>query len=205
MGSRNDLGVLLLRRGQTAEARAIFESLLAPATAALGADSRNVLKTRFNIAQSWVVESGYEQCLAIVEDLLTDQRAALGPDHIDIVDSLRLAALAEVGLGRAEAALPLFQEAIAIRTRLLGPSNRIMVRYRADYGGALAAAGRHEEAIVEFDAVAGLLERLGDEQGRASALNRAADSLDALGRASEAAERREGIDTDAAATPPSSG
>jgi hypothetical protein len=112
----------------------------------LGADHRDTLAARDNLAIAYLAVGRAAEAIRLHEQALAGRERVLGPDHPDTLASRNNLAIAYLKAGRAAEAIPLFEQALAGRERVLGPDHPDTLAARDNLAIAYQAVGRAAEA-----------------------------------------------------------
>jgi CHAT domain-containing protein/tetratricopeptide (TPR) repeat protein len=138
----NDLGNLLLERGDYAGARPLYERSLAIREAELGPEHTIVATSLNNLAVVLTRLGDYAGAWSLYERSLAIRENVHGPEHLLVAESLNNLAVLLRMLGDLVAARPLVERSLAIREELLG--------------------SEHTDVATSLNSLASLLRDLGD-------------------------------------------
>jgi tetratricopeptide (TPR) repeat protein len=174
--------------GRTAEAIAIFRSLLVTRERVLGAEHSDTLETRYNLATAYQDMGRTGEAIAIDEPLLATQERLLGAEHPNTLSTHHGLARAYQAAGRIREAIAIFEPLLATRERVLGAEHPDTLGTRHGLARAYQAAGRIREAIAIFEPLLATRERVLGAQHRNTLKthNSLAGAYQAAGRISEA-------------------
>ncbi|MBB4966463.1 tetratricopeptide repeat protein [Saccharothrix violaceirubra] len=147
------VGRSLADAGQSAAAVTYFRALHAEADTHLGADHRDTLTARHNLAAALGELGRPAEAVAEYERLLADRLRVLGPDHPDVLPTRNNLALWRGESGDAAGAADEFAAMIADSTRILGPHHSGTLTARHNLAYWRGEAGEHTGAIAEFRAL----------------------------------------------------
>jgi DNA-binding winged helix-turn-helix (wHTH) protein/serine/threonine protein kinase len=179
------LAFTFIRRGDGVNAEKLFKQLIVSHTRLEGPNGPNVLRSRLNLAQAYMIQNRHEETTAIYPALV----AGLGPDHEITMQALTTRAQSEGSLGRWEDAIRDDLSIYRIAVAKQGPlsffaiatlSDASLAQCRANHyvDGSLSARKSYEAARQAFGPKAGLTGgrlTLWPQLGDASAL---LDSID---------------------------
>jgi tetratricopeptide (TPR) repeat protein/predicted Ser/Thr protein kinase len=150
-GTLDNLAVVMHAEGKYDEARATLERSLAIWRSVLGPDHIDVALPLSNLGAVQLEQNDCAAALETFKAALAIEEAALGSDHPTIAGTLANMAQAQRWLDDLEGTLANYGRAIEIWERHLGPNHPRFAFNGYQYGTALALAGRHEEARVQFE------------------------------------------------------
>lgn len=119
-----NLAVVLLQRGETEEARRLFERALAIRRVVFGARDPAIAESLNNLAELERRTGGLERARTLHEAALSLRREVLDAGHPDIAESLNNLGVLLRDLGELEAAAAHLGEAHGIRRERLGPTHQ---------------------------------------------------------------------------------
>jgi tetratricopeptide (TPR) repeat protein len=186
----NNLALLLRAQGDLSGARPLYERALAIYEKALGPEHPDTATSLNNIAGLLQAQGDLAGAQPLFERVLAIREEALGPEHPDTAVSLNNLAYLLRDQGDLAAARPLFERALAIYEKVLGPEHPDTNRVCNNFARLLLADGNAAKALTYSEAaLAAHKKALGeDHRWTKDSARVAADALDALGRADEAAE-----------------
>jgi serine/threonine protein kinase len=114
----------------------------------LGAEHRDTLKTRHELALVTSLESKVEDAIVMMRDVVDASRRTLGDDHGDTVDAIHDLAATLAWSPRPETldeALELYRDATERRTRLFGPEDRRTLSSKQGWAGIYYSKGKFTE------------------------------------------------------------
>ena len=174
--------------GNTKDAIAAFEVLLADQVREMGADNPSTLRTRNNLA-CWLGEAGrVDEAIAAFEVLLADQVRELGADNPSTLTTRNNLAGWLGRAGRVDEAIAAFEVLLADQVRELGADNPSTLTTRNNLASCLGRAGRVDEAIAAIEVLlADQVRELGaDNPSTLRTRNNLASFLGEAGRVDEA-------------------
>ena len=134
--------------GDSAQAIAVGEPLIADQEQALGADHPETLAARNNLANAYQMAGRMDEAIALHEQVLADRERVLGPDHPDTLASRKNLADASRAADPASEAIALHEQVLADREQALGPDHPDTLASRNNLAVAYQAAGRMDEVIA---------------------------------------------------------
>ena len=140
-------GLLLLGRGQIAEALALYRTHLAWLERRLGPDSIGLAASLHDFAYSLLLDGRYAEAAQLEERTLAIREKILGPNHPAVASARLRLGEDQLGLGLAAAAERSFREALPVEERLWGPRHTAIVESLLGLGEARAFLGHPEEAL----------------------------------------------------------
>jgi serine/threonine protein kinase/Tfp pilus assembly protein PilF len=147
-GLTGNLGLILLSRGEHAQAVDLYERLLQQQTAALGAEHASCRMTRANLGYAYLEN----RQLGKAEHCLQQVLAGYPNDkHPDVASTTQNLGLVFLQTDRAEEALPLFQKALTLTQAQKGPASQATVTLLLDITECLTLLKRREEATDLLD------------------------------------------------------
>jgi tetratricopeptide (TPR) repeat protein len=132
----------------TAQRILIGERLVADQERVLGADHRDTLRSRNNLANAYQDAGRTAEAITLDEQTLADRERVLGPDHPDTLASRGNLAIGYHAAGRPAEAITLLEQTLADRERVLGPDHPDTLATRGNLAIGYHAAGRPAEAIT---------------------------------------------------------
>ena len=206
INGRNTVATILARLGEFAEARTLYERVLADYERTLGPADPHVAQTLMNLASAEASAGDFAAARPHVERALALREAALGPDHADVGVALGSLSVILVRVGDLTAARPLMERALAITERAVGPDHPGVAEVLANLGDLLAKQGDPAAAQPVLERAIAIFERVGgpDDSHLPTTLTLLADvrrdrgddqaSLPLYERALAIAERTHGLD-----------
>ena len=193
----NDLGALLLTRGEAIDSEIYFRQALAANRVGLGADAPAVATNLGNLAYSLHLQERYDEAERHYRDALAIHRHHHGDVHTQVALVLNNLAVmlqdrAAQNQNRAddEAAEPLLREVLSVRQQLLGTEHPNVATARNNLGVLLVSLDRPQEAEpLHREALAVRRQRLPDDHPLiAASQNALGRTLTAVGQHGEAEE-----------------
>ena len=155
LGSVMQLATVLMRLGEVgdrAEARRLYEEVVAGQTAQLGPAHANTLLTKGNLASLLDKMGEWAEARRVYEEVAAGQTVQLGPAHTStLITKMNLAVLLKQA-GDLASAKPLYEEAAAGFTAQLGPEHphtKIAVKNLATCLRQLGAPAPAAVAVLE--------------------------------------------------------
>ncbi|WP_280479276.1 tetratricopeptide repeat protein [Nocardia asiatica] len=149
--TRHNLACALHTAGRLADAIALFEANVADFHRILGPDHPITSLTQGGLAIAYSATGRRDEAIAIQEAALRDRLRILGPDHPDTLKARNnfADALAMREPGRA---IPLLETNVSASARVLGLDHPDTLSYRHNLAAAYHAAGRIDDALVNYQA-----------------------------------------------------
>jgi eukaryotic-like serine/threonine-protein kinase len=169
--SEYDVAGVLMSRGDTDEARRLYEGMLAAMSLSKGLDHPVLVPTLTSLGQIAIDAQDPDKAREYLDRALAICRASYPRAHFKTARVLTSLSRLTTTLGRYEEGLSYAQEALAIRKELVGedaPPNAASV---LSVGTALKNLGRLDEAESYYHEALRLTEKDGSRQVRATALN----------------------------------
>jgi tetratricopeptide (TPR) repeat protein len=194
----NDLAVLLLERGDHAEALRILREVVAVNTRIRpgGAEAPETLTAQSNLADATKMAGDYVGAHPLADQVwrIRERSPGLGPDHPDTLTSANNVAQLLQLLGDFRGARKI-QEEVLLRRRALAPDHDDTVTALANLATSIYALGHWEEAAaMEREVLAARTARFGrTHPSTLTAANNLAGSLRELGQFAEARQLLEQV------------
>ena len=144
--SLDDLGAVLMAKGDMARAEPLMRESLAMRRALLPAGDPLIAVGLNNLAYLTWRKGNLEEAEAMYREALAIDRTALGNNHPEVASRLINLVVLLGELGRREEAEPLAREAVEMRRRVLGPRHPAMANTLDAFSGVLEDLGRNAEA-----------------------------------------------------------
>jgi tetratricopeptide (TPR) repeat protein len=144
--SLDDLGAVLMAKGDMARAEPLMRESLAMRRALLPAGDPLIAVGLNNLAYLIWRKGNLEEAEAMYREALAIDRKALGNNHPEVASRLINLVVLLGELGRRDEAEPLAREAVEMRRRVLGPRHPAMANTLDAYSGVLEDLGRDAEA-----------------------------------------------------------
>ncbi|MGB8899012.1 MAG: tetratricopeptide repeat protein [Methylocella sp.] len=189
--SLNNLANLLRAQGDLAGARPLNERALAIKEKVLGPEHPDTATTLNNLA-CLLRDTGHPQeAEPLFHRAIAIGEKVLGPDHPGVATGYSNLACLLRDAGRENESESLFLRAIAIGEKALGPDHPLTQRYQSHYA-RLLLAGRPDQALLLAESALATHARINgpNHPWTKDSVRVAAEALDALGRAGEAAALR---------------
>ncbi|WP_181233260.1 protein kinase domain-containing protein [Enhygromyxa salina] len=148
----NDLGNVLVARGDRAAAGVIYEQALAASVESFGAGHPRVANAHYNLARLAYEQGELERAREQADLAFVIYAAARGPEHRDVGAIELLRAGLELAAGEVERARAHASKASTIYEHELGPSNLDRAEPHEMLGNVAFTADELEQAIVHYRA-----------------------------------------------------
>jgi len=164
------------------------EPLVSECERLLGADHRDTVTARVNLAYAYRAAGQTAEAIALYERALSDRERVLGIDHPDTLLLRNNLAEAYRAAGRIADVIPLHERTLADRERVLGADHPDTLMSRNNLALAYRAAGRTAEAIALYERTLADFERLlgADHPDALNSRNNLAMAYWTAGRTAEA-------------------
>jgi tetratricopeptide (TPR) repeat protein len=184
----NNLGLVLAKEGNYAEAEPLYQRALAIAEKGLGPNHPAVATKLNNLALLYYSQGKYAEAEPLYKRALAIDEKALGPNHPDVATNLNNLALLFKSQGKYTEAEPLYQRALAIDEKALGPYHPDVATAVNNLAGLYWSQGKYAEAEQLYQRALAIAEKaLGpDHPDVARNLNNLAALYDAQGEYAEA-------------------
>jgi tetratricopeptide (TPR) repeat protein len=140
----------LLEDERYAQAAEVLQMVIAPAAAALGAESPRVLQLRSRRAAILVIGGDFRRALPEFDALTAAYTRTAGPASPDALACIRQAAHCRAELGQATAALRQFQQVLIHVRAAAGDATPTALDLRRNIGMLLLSEGKAAEAAAEL-------------------------------------------------------
>ena len=140
------LANVLWHQDRLAEAKPLYEDVIARRTRLLGADHRDSLKAKFDLASLYMVQGRWAEAEPLATAVLDVQRRVLGSEHNDTLASMNNVHHMFLSLKRLPEAERLARELLAIRRRLLGADHPDTLLSMNNLATTMKRLGQHAEA-----------------------------------------------------------
>ncbi len=147
----NAEGLLLLRAGKHAEARADLERSAAFLEKSLGAEDSRFAAALNNLGLSLTETADFERARAVYERALAIREKALGPDHPMIAMSLNNLGMVLRRAGEQVKEIAAYRRALAIWERALGPDHPLVAQALNNLGEGLRMLGEQAEGRAALE------------------------------------------------------
>jgi serine/threonine protein kinase/tetratricopeptide (TPR) repeat protein len=151
VGGMNDLAIILLQSGRSAEAQKILEEAVAVKRRTLGPEDKGTLHAMTNLTIALAMQGLLEDAAKLVEEYLEIQQRVEGPESIFTLRSTYNLAIMRRQLGRWAEARPLFDESLRTLRRVFGPDHQDTLRAVDGLGELLLDQRRPAEARALFE------------------------------------------------------
>ncbi|KIG17511.1 Serine/threonine protein kinase [Enhygromyxa salina] len=148
----NDLGNVLVARGDRAAARVIYEQALAASVQSFGEGHPRVANAHYNLARLAYEQGEHERARAQADLAYVIYAAARGAEHRDVGAIELLRAGLELAAGEVERARAHASKAKVIYERELGPSNPDRAEPHEMLGNVAFMADELDQAILHYRA-----------------------------------------------------
>jgi tetratricopeptide (TPR) repeat protein len=166
----------------------ILERVRADSERIFGADHRETLRYRNNLASAYESAGRLDEAIVLLEQTVADNERVLGPDHPSTFTLRSNLASGYESAGRVGEAIVLHEQTVADSLRVLGPDHPHTMAYRDNLASAYESAGRLDEAIELHEQTLTNRERgLGiDHPSTLASRNNLAYAYESAGRVGEA-------------------
>jgi len=148
---RNNLALLYSDMGRFDEAKGIFEELVEARLRESGADNPGTLVSQINLALVDFRRGDFEASARRMEAVEPTASRVFGEDHGTTLVVRSILGASCTGLGQARRAEPILAEVLAEREATLPADHPRVSGAHLDYGEALVALGRLEEARAHLE------------------------------------------------------
>jgi serine/threonine protein kinase/tetratricopeptide (TPR) repeat protein len=193
----NELAIILLQMGKSAEAQKILEESLAIKRRTLGPEHWQTLHVMTNLSIALAMQGLLEDAANIVEEYLEIQRRVEGPEAIFTLRSMYNLGIMRRHLGQWAEARPLFDESLKTLRRVFSPDHQDTLRAVNYLGELLLDQRQPAEARALFEsALEGQRRVLGPSSDETIlTMINLADALRLQGRLDEARKAAEEANT----------
>jgi eukaryotic-like serine/threonine-protein kinase len=196
VAAMNELAIILLQMGKSAEAQEILEEAVAVKRRTLGPEDKGTLHAMTNLSIALAMQGLLEDAAKLVEEYLEIQRRVEGAESIFTLRSTYNLAIMRRHLGQWAKSRPLFDESVQTLRRVFSPDHQDTLRAVNGLGELLLDQRRPAEARALFEeAQKGLRQILGptNEETILTTIN-VADAARLQGRLDEARKLAEEAD-----------
>jgi tetratricopeptide (TPR) repeat protein len=148
-----NMGAVLLRGGQPAEAHDYFSRALPLVEAAHGSDHPHFAHTLTSVGGSLLAQKKFKEARPFIERALAIQMAALGPEHPELAKHHTNMANVHYWLGEHDKAWTHRERALVLVERVQGKESAAAADQRAGLANIRLDQGKYDEAIVQFTRV----------------------------------------------------
>lgn len=146
LNSMHELGIVLYRTGQNADAAKLMTEYVGEQRRLRGPNSREALVGMGDLANVFLLDGKYELAEAMLTEALAGQKRVAGKANPDTLVTMNNLASAYVDRGKYGAAERLYQEVIAGKRQLLGPEHPSTLLSMNSLAVAYRNAGKYGQA-----------------------------------------------------------
>jgi serine/threonine protein kinase/tetratricopeptide (TPR) repeat protein len=163
---RETLGETYGQMARYAEAREQFTRTLELRTRVLGAEHRETLVTKFNLAAMNLQLGDLTTAGRLLAETMESRRKVLGPEHSETLLTQSLLGYVKQLEGDNEGALQIYRETLALQKKVAGPDAKDTVETMSSVADVLQDLGRLDEARAVAEELVASATRLQGPEGR---------------------------------------